>query len=446
MKLEYVISTITLDSVKARTVECMEAARWKLSAEGMTWYWNTPYGDGKARARSIAASRFLTQTPDAQCLLFIDSDILFTPGNIKRLFEDMKAGYDLIGGLFVVRGGTQSSSYGYNGKIILDGKIHEFEYIASGFMGISRKLLLKMVNEIPLLLLHPRDIKFYPFFEEKQYPEREGEGIFLSEDYDFCEKARKVGVKCYMDTSIQLGHMGEYIFSLNDMLRLQEENKSKEVVENQQRLKNLRQDVADYTNQPIEEVDRKLMNTQMSLAKMWREHTGSTYDFYDNNQECLYDDANFNMSEEYARLRLAQLTKLMGQRILDYGCGIGTASIMLAEQGNEVIGYDINPYIIDFCNFKKKKYELKVDFTTKLPDLKQFDTIVCIDVLEHIQNLEGFLQKLGKEMKKNAVLYHFDSFGEDPTHPQHFDHSAHIADYFKQAGFGIKSENWAIVI
>ena len=217
VKIDYIISTITFDSVKSRTIECIEHARWLLFRENIAFYWNVLYGDGKARSRSIAASRFLTVS-EADYLVFIDSDILFTPENLRRIFEDLRAGYDLVGGLFAVRGGTQPSSYAYNAVYHLDGKINEFEYLSSGFMGISRKLLEKMVKEIPLPFLHPNDLKFWPFFEEKQYPERESEGIFLSEDYEFCEKARSVGVKTYVDSSIQLGHIGEYVYTLQDVL------------------------------------------------------------------------------------------------------------------------------------------------------------------------------------------------------------------------------------
>ena len=217
MKLDYVVSTICLDSVKARTIECIELSRWKLMRDDILFYWHTPYGDGKARQRSVAASRFLTAS-EANYLVFIDSDILFTPDNLARMFGDLKAGYDLIGGIFAVRGGTQPSSHGYDHKYHLDGQIHEFEYIATGFMGVSRKLLEKMRDEIPLPLLHPDDLKFWPFFEERMMPEREGEGIFLSEDYDFCEKARKIGYKVYMDTSIQLGHLGEKVYTLHDVI------------------------------------------------------------------------------------------------------------------------------------------------------------------------------------------------------------------------------------
>jgi len=426
----------------------MELAKWELASKGITFYWNTPYGDGKARTRSIAATRFLEQTTDGVCLLFIDSDILFKPQDIARVFQDVEAGYDLVGGLFAVRGGTQASSYGIDGKLVLDGKIHEYEYIASGFMGISRKLLLKMRDEIPLPLLHPRDIKFYPFFEEKMYPEREGEGIFLSEDYDFCEKARKVGVKSYIDTSIQLGHLGSYVYTLHDVVKQQEESKAKEVVENQIRLKYLIDDVAEFTSHTNDEVNTRLMYTRANMAKAWREHKGTPEEFYPDNDECLYDSANFNLSGEYARFRLAPLVKVHGEKVLDIGCGIGTAAIMLASQGNEVTGYEINKQCLDFCNFKKNKVDLPVTFTDKLPDLSQFTVIVTIDVLEHIEDLRSFIKMIGDSVQPGTRFYHNEPKKEelytDTHHPQHFDHTEKISEYLMEAGFKVRSEVWAV--
>uniref|UniRef100_A0A6M3KH07 Putative methyltransferase n=1 Tax=viral metagenome TaxID=1070528 RepID=A0A6M3KH07_9ZZZZ len=222
MKLDYIVTTITNDSVKSRTIECLELARWILFKDNIGFYWNVMYGDGKARSRSIACSKFLDDT-DADYQVFIDGDILFTPDNLRRLFEDLRSGYDLIAGLFAVRGGTQPSSYGYNAVYNLDGKIHEFEYLSTGFWGTTRKCLERMRKELPLPLLHPNDLKFHAFFEEKQQPLREAEPIFLSEDYDFCEKARKLGIKSYIDTSIQLGHIGEYVYTLQNVVDHQKE-------------------------------------------------------------------------------------------------------------------------------------------------------------------------------------------------------------------------------
>ncbi len=229
-KPPFILCTPTAESVKASTIDCVEKARADYLKSGEFFPWTLTRGDGKARSRSIIATQLMLNASDIPYLIFLDSDIIFTPENLRKLHSDLQAGYDLIGGIFAVRGGTQLSSYdnGTNGRVLCDGKIRQFEYIATGFMGISMKLLKKMVEEIPLPLLHPDSIKFYPFFEEKAFPERNGESIFLSEDYDFCEKARKVGVDPYIDTSIQLGHIGEYDYRLADVLAYQEKNNGKE--------------------------------------------------------------------------------------------------------------------------------------------------------------------------------------------------------------------------
>lgn len=39
---------------------------------------------------------------------------------------------------------------------------------------------------------------------------------YLSEDFSFCEKARKMGYKIYADSSIKLGHQGNYFYTLED--------------------------------------------------------------------------------------------------------------------------------------------------------------------------------------------------------------------------------------
>jgi hypothetical protein len=38
----------------------------------------------------------------------------------------------------------------------------------------------------------------------------------LSEDYSFCERARRCGYKIWADTTIRLGHIGKYVFYWED--------------------------------------------------------------------------------------------------------------------------------------------------------------------------------------------------------------------------------------
>lgn len=233
---EFVICTPTGESVKATTIDCVERARAAYLGEGKYFPWTLTRGDGRARSRCIMASTMLQNWSEIPYLIFLDSDIIFEVKDLKRLHTDLQAGYDLIGGIFAVRGGTHLASYNKDinaNGIKLNGDIMKFEYVATGFMGISMRLLRKMVDEIPLPLLHPNSMKFWPFFEDKAFPERDGEGIYLSEDYAFCERARQVGVDSYVDTSIQLGHIGEYDYRLQDVLNYQKANNAREQAKKQ---------------------------------------------------------------------------------------------------------------------------------------------------------------------------------------------------------------------
>jgi len=47
-------------------------------------------------------------------------------------------------------------------------------------------------------------------------------------------------------------------------------------------------------------------------------------------------------------------------------------------------------------------------------------------------------------MKPDARLYHADVFGDQLTHPMHFDHSKNIDEWLKEAGFVVVDNRMAI--
>jgi len=83
------------------------------------------------------------------------------------------------------------------------------------------------------------------------------------------------------------------------------------------------------------------------------------------------------------------------------------------------------------------------DFTTKLPDLSQFDLVTALGTLEHLDNLKKFVMKL-KAMKSGARFHHFDDFGDQNISPMHYNHSRGINKWLGDAGFIIFDERWAI--
>ena len=98
-------------------------------------------------------------------------------------------------------------------------------------------------------------------------------------------------------------------------------------------------------------------------------------------------------------------------KILDFGCGVGTISLYLANLGHEVTSIDISNKAIDQA---KKSAEFlglsnKINFLTlkdSIPFLngKIFDLILLIEVIEHLPNDKETLKSLTLHLKKGGYM------------------------------------------
>lgn len=89
--------------------------------------------------------------------------------------------------------------------------------------------------------------------------------------------------------------------------------------------------------------------------------------------------------------------------VLDCGCGFGYGTKLLSLSGASVIGCDINKDCIN----TSKNYFPDLDFVCGdicTLDLPKFDIIVCMDVIEHIENTKKFLQRIKNLTKKFAIF------------------------------------------
>lgn len=477
-----VVTLVTHRNLTAHTADSLEKLRLN---NPIPWTLAICSGDALiGRGRSIACTNFLEMQIEIPYMLFIDEDIVFTPDDINRIYTRLEEGYDVVGGIYAVRGASQLSSYGWDGTIEVDGQVAEIEYLATGFMGISRKILEKMRDELELPLLNQNDwAKCHPFFEGgrcftykaiqekfgkvfkhvpsdktihalcKQlgvYVRDRGDNIYISEDWDFCDKVRAVGGKVYVDTMVQVGHLRENVYYPKDVFEIQQKAKLEQTVyapvnKHIDLAKTLPQDLQEFLGWSPSKIDAHLQDAQKALADKWKLHSGSTEDFYKDNEGYLFDLTLFNMQKNYYTDRLGQLMGVTNKQILDIGCGIGTNVFILSDQGNEVTGWDINQRVIDFCEFRKRKHGLKGTFSTEKPDYSKFDLITAIDVLEHIEDLKGFLADLGSNMKSHCKFYHSDYFPKDDVWLMHFEeHASHLADWLKEGGLTIWDERWAI--
>lgn len=205
------------------TVRCVENARWQLMSKGINFIWDIAYGFGQNKSKCVSVSKFLLETPISY-LVSIDRDMAFLPENLEKLYRNLQDGYDLISGIYCMRNGIRLSGYCSKADYMLDGTIHEFQYIPLGFTGISRRLLRRMVDELNLPILGQGEHKYYAFFEQKVSDEM---NEICGDDTSLCEKAHKIGVKAYVDTAIQVGHFGLKIYSVSDYITYQDKKLAK---------------------------------------------------------------------------------------------------------------------------------------------------------------------------------------------------------------------------
>lgn len=85
------------------------------------------------------------------------------------------------------------------------------------------------------------------------------------------------------------------------------------------------------------------------------------------------------------------ICSLKGSKILEIGCGNGTSTVALAEQGAIVTAIDIDENLLNDAKIRCEIYNLKVDFhlmnateVSKLLSHNEYDMIIFYAVLEHM--------------------------------------------------------------
>ncbi len=167
------------------------------------------------RARNGITRMFL----DSDCtdLLFIDSDLIFSPQQVKRLIEH---DVDIVGGFYPKK---------QDGPIQLvcnthfepveprDDGLMDVRYMGTGFLRIKREVFEKIIAEGKAdwyWLDNDRSVKEYDFWHMGVYNYPDGGKRYLSEDWWFCQMALDCGYKVYGDTRLPIKHCGSAIYPL----------------------------------------------------------------------------------------------------------------------------------------------------------------------------------------------------------------------------------------
>ena len=100
---------------------------------------------------------------------------------------------------------------------------------------------------------------------------------------------------------------------------------------------------------------------------------------------------------------------LNGLKILDIGCGGGLISEPMARLGASVTGIDASEKNIKVAKFHASQNNLNINYLNKSPeqlkDLKNFDVILNLEVVEHVENLNLYLSSCNTLIKKNGLMF-----------------------------------------
>ena len=100
---------------------------------------------------------------------------------------------------------------------------------------------------------------------------------------------------------------------------------------------------------------------------------------------------------------------LNGLKVLDIGCGGGLLSEPMARLGAKVVGIDASNQNIKVAKYHLKKSKLNIKYLNASPEnlkiKEKFDIILNMEVVEHVENVNYFIEQSSKFLKKSGVMF-----------------------------------------
>jgi len=196
---------------------------------------------------------------------------------------------------------------------------------------------------------------------------------------------------------------------------------------------------------PINEnnLNKFLYDAKMELANLHPgDNTFANSEFYEDivGDKHLADLAAWHLSSnEYICDTLKLQQSFSKKLVLDFGGGIGTHALAnaMSENVEHVFFVDLNKTNRDFVSFRAKKLGLdkKISFYKSVRDtnVTKFDAIVCLDVLEHLEDPASQLDIFHQIMSDDSVaIFNWYFFkGDNNEYPFHIDDEEIIKRFFE---------------
>lgn len=378
-----------------------------------------------SRSRCAQATKFLENKSWGDVFLSVDSDIQFKPKDAALIVKDVANGLDICGGFYVTRSQIEPAHpavrLASNQHLVIGrGEPVPLVYASTGFMAVHRKVFEKLAETMELCRSGPR--YFYPFYMPFVY-----KGEYLSEDWAFCQRAKDIGFKIWLEPKIRLGHLGYKSYAVEEIHQTALNANRIAITEGSYDQTDIIPDFAAYWKVSPLSVIMKLKNESGAklMAGEWNNQVPSTVkevsEFYKGSANYIIDLAQFNLRGDYARR--VDLASTLAGRIADFGGGIGTLCLLLERVGREVIYIDLPSPQRDFAEFRFKRHNSRIKVLDSLNGLSDLNAITAIDVIEHIHpdKIAELAQQMYEALMEDGCVITISDFNKNKgLHPMHF--------------------------
>ncbi len=367
-------------------------------------------------------------------LLMLDDDHIVPHDLVVRLIGHMKAHpeYAAIGALYFQRGGSYEpvlmrrkslekddwrfSFIRHDDDILMNPGLHEIDILGGGCMMFRVRVLEKLMP---------------PYF----VPE-----IEMGTDISICSRIRDLGYKLAADTSIELGHLGNKtvvtsrtIGGLGQKVALIN--------------RTLHDDVKHYLGLGQEQLEREiaLAVTETSHEEKWNESVKDSSD-WESVKKYYQDHGNwhiinllyYNMQTDTVKelaWRLMDGKVSPGDRVLDFGPGLGHVTIPFLQHGCFVDTVDIEDApTTRFIDWRCAKHNITPGMWVPIqltdspipPPSKRssykYKAAFLISALDHLTHPHEVLEWIGDHMEPGGYLIcDYMHVGAAEHNPQHLD-------------------------
>jgi len=154
-------------------------------------------------------------------------------------------------------------------------------------------------------------------------------------------------------------------------------------------------------------VDKIEIEKFSKLAKDWWNPSGKFKPLH------LYNPSRIEFIKEklisHFKLKINTEEPLKNINILDIGCGGGLLCEPLKRMGATITGIDASEKNIKAAKFHADEMGLKINYIHCAPEKlkieKKFDVILNMEVVEHVSNVDLFIENCSKLIEKNGIMF-----------------------------------------